>query len=313
MMAHTDRHFRYFLRLISRRVMLYTEMLTTGSLLHGDQAARLRFNTGEHPVGIQLGGADAEELARCARLAEQEGYDEVNMNVGCPSQRVAHKGRFGACLMAQPELVAECVAAMRNTVSIPITVKTRIGIDDRDSLVELRDFLRPLVAAGCQALILHARKAWLSGLSPRQNRQVPPLRYDIVYEVKREFPDMPLIINGGFDSLDQVEDQLQRVNGVMLGRAVCDNPYLLAEADRRVFGSADPPPSRAEILAGYIEYVERQMRDGTRLNHLSRHVLGLFQGQPGARAFRRFVSERSVGTGAGADVLRRAAALVTGR
>jgi tRNA-dihydrouridine synthase A len=310
MMAHTDRHFRYLLRLISRRVMLYTEMITTGALLHGDPGPRLRFNAAEHPVGIQLGGADPAELARCAKMAEQEGYDEVNLNVGCPSQRVAGTGRFGACLIAQPQLVAECVAAMRAVVRIPVTVKTRTGIDDREDIETLCAFVGAVRDAGCDALILHARKAWLNGLSPRQNRQVPPLRYDLAYAVKRAFPALPLIINGGIVTQEQIETQLQKVDGVMIGRAVCDNPWLLAEAGRRVFNDPDTTPARGAVLEAYVDYAAREIGAGARLNHLSRHALGLFQGRPGARLYRRHLSERSVLPGAGIEVMREATRLV---
>jgi tRNA-dihydrouridine synthase A len=300
MMAHTDRHFRYLMRLISRRVMLYTEMITTGALLHGNAAARLAFDVTEHPVGIQIGGAVPGELARCAQLAEAAGFDEVNLNVGCPSGRVSGGG-FGACLMAKPELVAECVSAMAGSVRIPATVKTRIGIDDRDSFEDLCAFVTAVSDAGCGTFIVHARKAWLDGLSPRQNRSVPPLRHDMVQRLKREFPHLEIIANGGIGSLDAVEAQLEHVDGVMIGRAACRDPWLLADADRRIFGEPCGAPERLQVLAQYLHYAERRLREGASRQLLLRPVLGLFQGRPGARAFRRRLSTPD----AGVDAIRK--------
>jgi tRNA-dihydrouridine synthase A len=310
MMTHTDRHFRYFLRLISRRVMLYTEMITTGALLHGDQYQRLEFDEAEHPLGVQLGGSDPRELAAAARLAGDYGFDEINLNIGCPSDRVK-EGRFGACLMAEPQRVADCVAAMTATVSIPVTVKTRIGIDRRDSLDELCRFVDTVAAGGCRTLIIHARKAWLQGLSPRQNRNVPPLDYDRVYRVKAEFPHLEIIINGGIHTLEAAREQLDRVDGAMIGRAVCSDPYLLARADAVCFGDPRPSPSRREILDRYMRYAEAQLARGVSLHNMTRHLLGLFQGQAGARAFRRHLSEKAVRPEAGVEVLTEAARFVS--
>ncbi|HRZ24435.1 MAG TPA: tRNA dihydrouridine(20/20a) synthase DusA, partial [Candidatus Contendobacter sp.] len=298
MLDWTDRHCRYFLRLLSRPTLLYTEMVTTGAALHGDRERLLAYDPAEHPLALQLGGCDPGELARCARIAADFDYDEVNLNVGCPSDRV-QSGRFGACLMAEPELVADGVAAMRTTVNLPITVKTRIGIDDRDSYEALTDFVGRVASGGCEVFIIHARKAWLRGLSPKENREIPPLRYDIVYRLKRDFPDLTIILNGGLRNLDQAEDELRRVDGVMIGRAAYENPYLLADADRRFFGSDTPLPSRHQVIRAFLPYVENQLQQGTPLHCMTRHVLGLFQGIPGARAWRRHLSEHAHRRGAG--------------
>ena len=305
MLDWTDRHCRYFLRLLSRPTLLYTEMVTTGAALHGDRERLLAYDPAEHPLALQLGGCDPGELARCARIAADFGYDEVNLNVGCPSDRV-QSGRFGACLMAEPELVADGVAAMRTTVNLPITVKTRIGIDDRDSYEALTDFVGRVASGGCEVFIIHARKAWLRGLSPKENREIPPLRYDIVYRLKRDFPDLTIILNGGLRNLDQAEDELRRVDGVMIGRAAYENPYLLADADRRFFGSDTPLPSRHQVIRAFLPYVENQLQQGTPLHCMTRHVLGLFQGIPGARAWRRHLSEHAHRRGAGVEVLEAA-------
>ncbi|HOW63001.1 MAG TPA: tRNA dihydrouridine(20/20a) synthase DusA [Candidatus Contendobacter sp.] len=305
MLDWTDRHCRYFLRLLSRPTLLYTEMVTTGAALHGDRERLLAYDPAEHPLALQLGGCDPGELARCARIAADFDYDEVNLNVGCPSDRV-QSGRFGACLMAEPELVAGCVAAMRTTVNLPITVKTRIGIDDRDSYEALTDFVGRVASGGCEVFIIHARKAWLRGLSPKENREIPPLRYDIVYRLKRDFPDLTIILNGGLRNLDQAEDELRRVDGVMIGRAAYENPYLLADADRRFFGSDTPLPSRHQVIRAFLPYVENQLQQGTPLHCMTRHVLGLFQGIPGARAWRRHLSEHAHRRGAGVEVLEAA-------
>jgi len=292
MMDRTDRHCRYLLRLISRHVLLYTEMVATGALLHGDPARALVHDPAEHPLALQLGGSEPEALALCARLAEDWGFDEVNLNLGCPSERV-QEHRFGACLMAEPERVAACIAAMRAGTSLPVTVKTRLGIDDRDSYDELCRFIRAVSAAGCRTVILHARKAWLQGLSPKENREVPPLRYDWVYALKRDFPMIEVIINGGLTGLEAVEAQLAHVDGVMIGREAYRNPYLLAEADRRFFGALVPAPTRAEVLARYEDYMRREQAAGTPVHHMARHLAGLFLGQPGARQWRRGLAIRA--------------------
>ena len=302
MLDWTDRHCRYFLRLITRHTLLYTEMVTTGALIHGDTARFLRFDPAEHPVALQLGGSAPADLAHCARLGADWGYDEINMNVGCPSDRVQN-GRFGACLMAEPGTVADCVAAMKAAVTIPVTVKTRIGINDRDSYGELVDFVGTVAQAGCDELIVHARKAWLSGLSPKENRDVPPLRYDIVRQLKRDFPHLTIAINGGIKSLDEAQDFLTDLDGVMIGREAYHNPWMLAEADRLIFGDESSMTSRHEVLERFRPYAERELASGVPLNAMSRHLLGLFQGQPGARAWRRRISERAHLPGAGVDLL----------
>lgn len=302
MLDWTDRHCRYFLRLITRHTLLYTEMVTTGALLHGDAARFLRFDPAEHPLALQLGGSDPTDMARCARIGAEWGYDEINMNVGCPSDRVQN-GRFGACLMAEPQRVADCVTAMKNAVSIPVTVKTRIGIDERDSYGELVDFVGAVKQAGCDALIVHARKAWLSGLSPKENRDVPPLRYDIVRQLKADFPDLTIAINGGIKTLDETLDCLTTLDGVMIGREAYHNPWLLAQADARIFGDAPGTITRHDVLERFLPYAERELAAGVPLTAMSRHLLGLFQGQPGARAWRRRISEQAHLPGAGVAVL----------
>jgi tRNA-dihydrouridine synthase A len=302
MLDWTDRHCRYFLRLLSRHTLLYTEMVTTGAVLHGDRGRLLAHDPTEHPLALQLGGSDPDELAGCARVAAEFGYDEINLNVGCPSDRV-QSGRFGACLMAEPDVVADGVAAMRAAVDLPITVKTRIGIDDRDSYEALVDFVGRVAGGGCEVFIIHARKAWLHGLSPKENREIPPLRYDVVHRLKRDFPNLTIILNGGLTSLDQIAEQLERVDGVMIGRAAYENPYLLADVDLRFFGSSAPPPSRRQVIKAFLPYVAAQLRQGTPLHGMTRHILGLFQGIPGARAWRRHLSEHAHRRGAGVEVL----------
>ena len=306
MMDCTDRHERYFLRLISRHVFLYTEMVTTGAIVHGDRERLLAFDSFEHPVALQLGGSDPEELAVCAKVGEDWGYDEINLNVGCPSDRV-QSGRFGACLMGEPALVRDCVAAMSSAVSIPVTVKTRIGIDDRDSYEDLVDFVETVSASGCKIFAFHARKAWLQGVSPKKNREIPPLRYDVVYQIKQDFPGIEVVVNGGITSLDIAAEHLEHVDGVMVGREAYSNPYFLADVDRRFFGAGNPVLSRHEILSAFLPYVSGQLQKGTRLHQMARHLVGLFAGMPGARAWRRYVSENAHKSGAGVDVLETAA------
>ncbi len=290
MMDHTDRHLRYLLRLLSPHALLYTEMVTTGALLHGDRERHLAFNAEEHPVALQLGGSDPAELAQCARYGAGHGYDEINLNVGCPSDRVQN-GRFGACLMAEPELVADAVRAMIEAVSVPVTVKTRLGIDERDSYEELCHFVRTVAAAGCRVFILHARKALLKGLSPKENRQVPPLQYDRVYQIKRDFPELTIILNGGVKTVADMRAHLQHVDGVMIGRAACDDTYLLARIEEEVFGGL-PVLAREEIARRYAEYADAQVARGESEHHVLRHLLGLYQGVTGARHWWRHLSTR---------------------
>ena len=309
MMNHTDRHFRTLLRLISRHVMLYTDMITTGALLHGPAERRLAHGAAEHPLGLQLGGSDPVALAHCAQLAEAAGFNEVNLNVGCPSDRV-QEARFGACLMAKPILVAECIAAMTGAVMIPVTVKTRIGIDDRDRYEDLAGFIATVHTAGCRTFVIHARKAWLQGLSPRENRHLPPLQYTMVYRLKRDFPHLEIILNGGVASLDEAAAHLQHVDGLMIGRAACSNPYLLQDADRRLYGDATPPRRRQDVLRQYVDYAAEQVAAGVSVHHVVRHTTGLFQGLPGARAFRRHLAEQSCRSGAGVSCLHDAMELV---
>jgi len=305
MMDWTDRHCRFFLRLISKRTHLYTEMITTGAILHGDAKRVLNFHPHEHPLALQLGGSDPEALESCARIATEYDYDEINLNVGCPSDRV-RTGRFGACLMAEPALVADCVAAMSTATPLPVTVKTRIGIDDLDDYDFLCTFVSRVAAAGCDCFIIHARKAWLQGLSPKENREIPPLDYDVAYRLKRDFPRLEIILNGGIGDLDQSRRHLQHVDGVMLGRAAYHNPYILAEADRMIFDVTDPVSSRRAIIERLLTYVEEELSNGTRLHHITRHILGLFQGVRGARAWRRHLSEHSHRDDAGTEVIQRA-------
>lgn len=292
MMEYTDRHARYFLRLISRRALLYTEMITAEAVIHGDQQRLLGFSPREHPIALQLGGSDPERMARAAEIGQKFGYDEINVNVGCPSDRV-RSGRFGACLMAEPDLVAACVAAMRAATDLPITVKSRIGIDDQDSYEFLRHFVETVAAAGCGSFIIHARKAVLGGLSPKQNREVPPLDYDRVYRLKADHGALEIIINGGIASLEQCPNHLSHVDGVMLGRAAYQAPYLLAGVDRTLFADTTPLPGREELVRAMGPYIAEQMRQGVRLHAITRHMLGLYHGQPGARAWRRHISENS--------------------
>lgn len=303
MMECTDRHFRYFLRQISRHTLLYTEMIVTGTIIHGDRPRYLDFSEAEHPIALQLGGDDAEALATCARIAEDWGYDEVNLNVGCPSSRVS-SGSFGACLMARPEVVARAVEAMRAAVAIPVTVKHRIGIDDRDRYEDMREFVRVVAEAGADRFSVHARKAWLSGLSPKENREVPPLRYADVHRLKREFPHLPIEINGGIVDLDSAQEQLAHVDAVMIGRAAYNTPWIFAEADARFFGSVAPTPTQKAVVEAMIDYVEAQRGRGVPLHRITRHMFQLFAGQRGARGWRRYLTEQAKSRDAGPEVLR---------
>src|SRR5271156_5632963 len=312
MMDWTDRHCRVFHRLMTRRGRLYTEMLTTGATTPGGRHRLLGFDPSEHPVALQLGGSDPHDLAIAAKIGEDFGYDEININVGCPSDRVKD-GRFGACLMAEPGLVAEGVAAMKRAVRVPVTVKCRIGIDDQDPEVALDDLARQVVAAGCDALIVHARKAWLNGLSPKENRDIPPLDYDRVYRLKASMPDVPVIINGGIGSLAEGRAHLTHVDGVMLGRAAYQEPWRLLNVDSELFGEAAPFASMKEVFEGMMPYIERELGLGTRLHSITRHFVGAFHGVPGTRAFRRYLAECGVKAGAGPEVLRAAIALVEDR
>jgi len=312
MMDWTDRHCRVFHRHLTGRALLYTEMVTTGAVIHGDRQRLLGFDASEHPVALQLGGSDPRDLAEAARIGEGFGYDEINLNVGCPSDRVQN-GRFGACLMAEPELVARCVAAMKAAVAVPVTVKCRIGIDEQDPEVALDALARAVVAAGCDALIVHARKAWLNGLSPKENRDIPPLDYDRVYRLKRAMPDVPIIINGGVPGIDEANAHLQHVDGVMLGRAAYQEPWRLLSVDSEIFGEAAPHVTMQDAFEAMMPYIESQLARGTRLHAITRHFVGAFHAVPGARAFRRHLAEQGVKPGAGLDVLRDAIAHVGAR
>jgi tRNA-dihydrouridine synthase A len=303
MMEWTDRHCRFFHRLLTRRALLYTEMLTTGAVLHGDRARLLRYDPAEHPVALQVGGADPRALAQCAAVAADFGYDEINLNVGCPSDRV-QEGRFGACLMAEPALVGDCVTAMKAAVAIPVTVKCRIGIDDQDPEASLDALTGAVVGANVDALIVHARKAWLDGLSPKENRDIPPLDYERVYRLKRAHPRLDISINGGIASVADAARHLQHVDGVMMGRAAYQEPWRLLEVDPLLYGVAAPFASPREALEAFFPYVERELARGTRLHSMTRHILGLFHAVPGARAFRRHIAINAVKSGAGIAVLR---------
>jgi len=290
MMDWTDRHCRFFLRLISRHVRLYTEMITVGALTHGDVPYHLDFDPAEHPIGLQLGGSDPQMLAASAKLGERWGYDEINLNCGCPSERV-QTGSFGACLMAEPALVADCVKAMRDAVAVPVTVKHRIGLDANDDYGFVRDFVGTVAAAGCEVFIVHARNAVLKGLSPKDNREVPPLRYDVVHRLKRDFPALTLVVNGGLTRWDAIDRELSEVDGVMLGRAAYHDPYLLAHADWHAYGDEAPARSRSAVLRLLMPYAAVQMARGVHLRAIARHVLGLYHGQSGGRRFRQILSD----------------------
>ncbi|MCQ4316235.1 tRNA dihydrouridine(20/20a) synthase DusA [Stutzerimonas zhaodongensis] len=312
MMDWTDRHCRYFMRQLSRHALLYTEMVTTGALLNGDAERFLRYDETEHPLALQLGGSVPGDLAACARLAEAAGYDEVNLNVGCPSDRVQNN-MIGACLMGHPALVADCVMAMRDAVSIEVSVKHRIGINGRDSYGELCDFVGQVRDAGCRSFTVHARIAILEGLSPKENREVPPLRYDVAQSLKRDFPDLEIILNGGIKTLDECQAHLGHFDGVMLGREAYHNPYLLAQVDARLFGSPDPVISRAEALKRMRPYIQRHIAAGGSMHHITRHMLGLGQGFPGARRFRQLLSVDIHKTQEPLALLDQAASLLEGR
>ena len=312
MMDWTDRHCRVFHRLMTRRARLYTEMLTTGAILHGDRRRLLGFDASEHPVALQLGGSDPRDLATAAKIGEDFGYDEINLNVGCPSDRVKD-GRFGACLMAEPALVAACIDAMKRTVQIPVTVKCRIGIDDQDPEIALDALARGVIAAGADALIVHARKAWLNGLSPKENRDIPPLDYDRVYRLKAALPDVPVIINGGIAGVAQAKAHLAYVDGAMLGRAAYQEPWRLLAVDPEIFGQPGPHATMKDVFEAMMPYIESELVQGTRLHSITRHFVGAFHGVPGARAFRRHLAENGVKPGAGVHVLRDAIALVEDR
>jgi tRNA-dihydrouridine synthase A len=309
MMDWTDRQCRVFHRLMTARALLYTEMLTTGAILHGDRARLLGFDPSEHPVALQLGGSDPSDLAAAARIGEDSGYDEINLNVGCPSDRVKD-GRFGACLMAEPALVAGGVDAMKRAVRLPVTVKCRIGIDDQDPETALDALARGVVAAGADTLIVHARKAWLNGLSPKQNRDIPPLDYDRVYRLKAALPEQPIVINGGIASLEEARRHLDHVDGVMLGRAAYQEPWRLLNVDRELFGETPPHATMQDAFEAMLPYIERELARGVRLHSITRHFVGAFHAVPGARAFRRCLAENGVKPGAGVDVLCDAMALV---
>jgi tRNA-dihydrouridine synthase A len=309
MMEWTDRHCRFFHRLLTRRARLYTEMLGTGAVIHGDRARLLAFDPTEHPIAVQLGGSDPRELAQAARICADLGYDEVNLNVGCPSERV-QDGRFGACLMAEPALVGDCVAAMKAAVAVPVTVKCRLGVDDQDPEAALDVMADAVAAAGVDALIVHARKAWLAGLSPKENREVPPLDYDRVYRLKAARPRLTVVVNGGIAGLDQARAHLAHVDGAMLGRAAYREPWRLLAVDPLVFGAPAPAASARTALEALLPYVARELARGTRLHAITRHVLGLFNGVPGARAFRRHLAINAVKPGAGVDVVSEALAFL---
>ena len=309
MLDWSDRHCRVFWRQLSHHAVLYTEMITTGALIHGDHKRHLDYSDIEHPVALQLGGSDPEALAISVRMAEQWHYDEVNLNCGCPSDRVQN-GFFGACLMARPTLVADCVKAMKDAGDLPITVKHRIGIDEQEGYGPLQEFVGAIADAGTDAIIVHARKAWLQGLSPKENREIPPLNYDLVYRLKKDFPDLEIIINGGIQTLEDARSQLSYVDGIMMGRSAYQTPYLLAEVDEHFYQQAATGKTRRDIIHDFLPYIEAELSKGTRLNHMTRHILGLFNGQAGGKLFRRHISEHAHRPGAGLEVLHDALAFV---
>lgn len=305
MMDRTDRHYRYFMRHITQRTLLYTEMVTTAAILHGDRTKLLGFSEIEKPLSLQLGGDNPVELAECARIAQDWGYDEVNLNVGCPSDRV-QSGNFGACLMAQPQLVADCVAAMMAAADLPVTIKHRIGIDELDRYEDMANFVQTVAQAGCQRFTVHARKAWLQGLSPKENRDVPPLRYEDVHRLKQDFPQLTIEINGGLKTLEHAQAQLSAVDAVMIGRAAYDNPYIFAQADRTFYGSDTEPQSREAVAIAMLDYCDRWVAQGFKLNTVTRHMLQLFYGQPGSRIWKRVITENACRIGKGSEVIREA-------
>ena len=309
MMDWTDRHCRVFHRQLSRHALLYTEMVTADAVIHGDRQRLLGYSETEHPIALQLGGSNPVKLAEAARIGADLGYDEINLNIGCPSDRV-QEGRFGACLMAEPEVVAECVAAMRGSQPVPVTVKCRIGIDEQDAEDDLRRFIDVVAAAGCTTFIVHARKAWLKGLSPKENREVPPLDYGRVYRLKAARPELEIVINGGIETIAAAQAHLDHVDGVMVGRAAYQNPAILADVDRMIFDTADESSTRAEVLRAIVPYVEEHLSRGGRLSNITRHVLGLYHGQPRGKVFRRHLSEKATDISATADALHEAIALV---
>lgn len=305
MMEWTDRHCRVFHRHLTKRALLYTEMVTAEAVIHGDRSRLLGFSPEERPLALQLGGSDPAKLAKAAVIGADHGYDEINLNVGCPSNKV-QEGRFGACLMAEPELVASCIAAMRASQHLPVTVKCRIGIDDQDEEKDLQRFIDIVAGAGCTTFVVHARKAWLDGLSPKENREVPPLNYGRVYRLKAARPDLKIVLNGGIETLAAAKEHLEHVDGVMVGRAAYQTPFMLADVDRVIFGDSVEPPTRGDILAALLPYVEKHLRNGGRLSNVTRHVLGLYHGRPRGRAFRRLLSEQAGHVSAGSEVLRAA-------
>jgi len=309
MMDYTDRHLRYLFRLISARTLLYTEMITMEAILRGDRHYLLDYHSAEHPLALQLGGSDPKKLAICARIAQDYGYDEINLNAGCPSDRV-QQGKFGACLMKEPTLVADCLGEMRESVAIPVTIKTRLGVDEIDSYDYLVQFIEQVMTSGCDIFIFHARKAWLQGLSPKENRTVPPLRYDIVHQIKKDFPGLTVILNGGIQTVSDMQAALEKLDGVMVGRQACDSPYFLAEFDKVFYDEDKEIPSRIEIIEQFIPYIETQLKQGVRLNSLSRHLLGLFHGTKNAKQWRRYLSENSHKADAGIEVIREAMKLL---
>lgn len=309
MMGYTDRHLRYLFRLITRRALLYTEMITSEAILRGDRHHLLNYHANEHPLALQLGGSDPQKLAACARIAQEYGYDEINLNAGCPSDRV-QQGRFGACLMKEPKLVSDCLQAMQESVRIPVTLKTRIGVDELDSYADLTNFIEQVSYSGCNTFIMHARKAWLNGLSPKENRTIPPLRHEVVYQLKKDFPHLNIILNGGIHTAVQIQEALRTVDGVMIGRHACQAPYFLAEMDQLFYNESDPALSRLEVIEQMLPYIQTQLDEGVRLTALSRHLLGLFFDTKNARQWRRHLSENAHKAGAGVEVIQEAMRLV---
>jgi tRNA-dihydrouridine synthase A len=310
MMGWTDRHDRYFLRLISPNALLYTVMITTGALIYGKKMHVLDYSSEEHPLALQLGGSDPKDLATCAKIAEVYGYDEINLNCGCPSDRV-QRGQFGACLMASPALVADCIDAMKQATDVPVTVKTRIGIDEQDSYQFLLDFIGPIAENGCRTFIIHARKAWLNGLSPAENRTIPPLKWETAYQLKKDFPQLEIILNGGIKTTAQISEALQHLDGVMIGREAYQNPYILSEVERDIFGTTNVR-SRRDVIDALMPYIDSNLQNGVPLKDISRHILGLFQGLHGARRWRQILSSEAYKPAAKSDLIRTALAAVDG-